>query len=202
MHASVHQGMRLSRTRNRLSFSHNSPDALRRTLQNIRAGSVPNAHEKNSGKIPHNYSSRKSDSSFSSNTTTSSSSQRRSNTSLIYVAVESVYSMGGDPAPLRELCEVCEEFGAALIVDEAHSTGTRTTYWYAVFCTTFWISSLHTLLVASAMLYGFDSMREGGGGVTHIRLFSLSGRTFGGISGMTQKTCFLSFSVFSKDGLR
>jgi 8-amino-7-oxononanoate synthase len=40
-----------------------------------------------------------------------------------YVAVESVYSMDGHRAPLRELCTVCEEFGAHLIVDEAHASG-------------------------------------------------------------------------------
>ena len=40
-----------------------------------------------------------------------------------FVAVESLYSMDGDYAPLGELCAVCEEFGAFLIVDEAHATG-------------------------------------------------------------------------------
>ncbi len=40
-----------------------------------------------------------------------------------FVAVESVYSMDGDCAPLHELCELCQETGAYLIVDEAHATG-------------------------------------------------------------------------------
>ena len=40
-----------------------------------------------------------------------------------YVVVESVYSMDGDLAPLKEMAALCEEFGAFLIVDEAHSTG-------------------------------------------------------------------------------
>ncbi|QNF35610.1 8-amino-7-oxononanoate synthase [Adhaeribacter swui] len=40
-----------------------------------------------------------------------------------YVAVESVYSMDGDQAPLAELVTFCEEKGAYLIVDEAHSNG-------------------------------------------------------------------------------
>jgi 8-amino-7-oxononanoate synthase len=40
-----------------------------------------------------------------------------------YVAVESLYSMDGDCAPLKELCDVVEEAGAFLIVDEAHATG-------------------------------------------------------------------------------
>ena len=41
----------------------------------------------------------------------------------IFVAVESVYSMDGDTAPLKELAELCEKYQANLIVDEAHATG-------------------------------------------------------------------------------
>lgn len=41
----------------------------------------------------------------------------------IYVVVEALYSMDGDFAPLKEICELVEEFNANLIVDEAHSTG-------------------------------------------------------------------------------
>lgn len=41
----------------------------------------------------------------------------------VYVACESVYSMDGDMAPLREMAEICAESGCRLIVDEAHSTG-------------------------------------------------------------------------------
>lgn len=41
----------------------------------------------------------------------------------IFVVVESVYSMDGDEAPLIEILELCEKYGAALIVDEAHATG-------------------------------------------------------------------------------
>lgn len=37
------------------------------------------------------------------------------------VAVEGVYSMDGDVAPLPEIIEVCRKHGARLLVDEAHS---------------------------------------------------------------------------------
>jgi 8-amino-7-oxononanoate synthase len=39
------------------------------------------------------------------------------------VAVESVFSMDGDRAPLSDLAALCEKFDASLIVDEAHSIG-------------------------------------------------------------------------------
>jgi 8-amino-7-oxononanoate synthase len=40
-----------------------------------------------------------------------------------FVVVESVYSMGGDVAPLEEIVALCEQHHAFLIVDEAHATG-------------------------------------------------------------------------------
>ena len=41
----------------------------------------------------------------------------------IYIAVESVYSMDGDFAPLREIVDLCKIYGTHLVVDEAHATG-------------------------------------------------------------------------------
>jgi len=43
--------------------------------------------------------------------------------STVYVAVESLYSMDGDIAPLKEIVRLCETYGAYLVVDEAHSAG-------------------------------------------------------------------------------
>lgn len=41
----------------------------------------------------------------------------------IYVAVEGVYSMDGDTAPLARIVELCRRYGALLILDDAHGTG-------------------------------------------------------------------------------
>ncbi len=41
----------------------------------------------------------------------------------VFVAVESVYSMDGDMAPLQAIAALCEKTGAYLVVDEAHATG-------------------------------------------------------------------------------
>lgn len=49
--------------------------------------------------------------------------ESKGNDSGIFVAVESIYSMDGDQAPLTAIAALCERFNAALIVDEAHATG-------------------------------------------------------------------------------
>ena len=41
----------------------------------------------------------------------------------MFVAVESVYSMDGDLAPLKELDRLSRQHDAILVVDEAHATG-------------------------------------------------------------------------------
>lgn len=40
----------------------------------------------------------------------------------IFVAIESIYSMDGDQAPIQDIAVLCEKYGAHLVVDEAHST--------------------------------------------------------------------------------
>ena len=47
----------------------------------------------------------------------------QSATGLKYVVVESVYSMDGDFAPLADIANLCQQYHAGLIVDEAHATG-------------------------------------------------------------------------------
>jgi 8-amino-7-oxononanoate synthase len=41
----------------------------------------------------------------------------------IFIAVESVYSMDGDIAPLKEIIALAKKYNAHVIVDEAHATG-------------------------------------------------------------------------------
>ena len=41
----------------------------------------------------------------------------------ILVAIESVYSMDGNEAPMEKIVAVCEKYNANIILDEAHATG-------------------------------------------------------------------------------
>jgi len=78
VHASIHDGIRLSRA-DSFPFKHNDVAHLEERLQKAKGN--------------------------------------------IYVAIESVYSMDGDTAPLKEIVELCEKYSAHCIVDEAHATG-------------------------------------------------------------------------------
>jgi 8-amino-7-oxononanoate synthase len=93
IHASVHDGMRLSRAGQKLAFAHNSAAALNATLDQLL---------RSDGEIK---------------------TGRRN----VFIAVEAVYSMDGDVAPLKEMVRVMHEMlplgNGHLVVDEAHSNG-------------------------------------------------------------------------------
>lgn len=93
IHASVHEGMRLSRAGSFLQFAHNSVADLESKLTK---------HIQSDPKI-------------------------QEGTRNVFVAVESLYSMDGDLAPIKEIVELVENLlpcgNGHIIVDEAHSTG-------------------------------------------------------------------------------
>ncbi|KAF2994496.1 hypothetical protein E8E13_002249 [Curvularia kusanoi] len=88
IHASVHDGMRLSRAAQTIPFVHNSIIDLRKILQKV---------------------------------------AEASDTCNVFIAVESIYSMDGDVAPLQQIVDTVDEIMGEgrgyIIVDEAHSTG-------------------------------------------------------------------------------
>lgn len=83
IHASVHDGMAMSRAESR-AFAHNDPTA---------AEHVMTAWRKSGGK------------------------------GRVWIAVESLYSMDGDCAPLADFADLADRQDAMLIIDEAHATG-------------------------------------------------------------------------------
>ena len=78
IHASVHDGIKLSRAEKAV-FKHNDVKDLEEQLKGLKG--------------------------------------------VVYVAIETIYSMDGDEAPLGEIIAVCKKYKANLIVDEAHATG-------------------------------------------------------------------------------
>lgn len=93
IHASVHDGMRASRVKHLVPFTHNDVPAFREALHKCIADEVAFAQ----------------------------------GTSNVFIALEAIYSMDGDVAPLKEIADVVEELlpngNGHIIVDEAHSTG-------------------------------------------------------------------------------
>ena len=49
--------------------------------------------------------------------------QKHAGSGQVIVVAEAVYSMDGDIAPLSAIADLCDRYGAQLIVDEAHATG-------------------------------------------------------------------------------
>ncbi len=83
VHASAHEGMRLSKAET-FSARHNNATAFDDAIKTWRA--------------------------------TGGAGQ-------VWIAVESLYSMDGDQAPLTELADVASRHDAMLVIDEAHATG-------------------------------------------------------------------------------
>ncbi|KAM0693991.1 hypothetical protein Q7P36_006117 [Cladosporium allicinum] len=93
IHASVHDGMRLSRAGRKIAFAHNSADALKSVIEQLIDSdeAIVTGHRN------------------------------------VFIAVEAVYSMDGDVAPLKDIVHVIQKLlplgNGHLIVDEAHSNG-------------------------------------------------------------------------------
>jgi 8-amino-7-oxononanoate synthase len=126
IHASVHDGMRLSRAAQTVPFVHNSVADLRRVLREV-------------AELP--------------------------STCNVFIAVESIYSMDGDVAPLRMIVDTVKgTLGAEkghIIVDEAHSTGVLGLEGRGLVC------ELGLEKEVFARLHTFGKALTGNGGVFH-----------------------------------
>jgi 8-amino-7-oxononanoate synthase len=93
IHASVHDGMKMSRAAKKIPFPHNCTKQLKKILESLVEEDVM------IGKGPKN----------------------------VFIAVESVYSMDGDIAPLQEIADLIDKVlpygNGHIIIDEAHGTG-------------------------------------------------------------------------------
>ncbi|OTA98658.1 hypothetical protein M426DRAFT_28268 [Hypoxylon sp. CI-4A] len=109
IHASVHEGMRLSRASKRIPFAHASMSASRSGLDS-RLGHRSKNHglDEVLGQL-------------------SMDEDVKSSKTNIFICVEGLYSMDGDVVPLKEVVEIVDRFlpsgNGYVIVDEAHSVG-------------------------------------------------------------------------------
>jgi 8-amino-7-oxononanoate synthase len=99
VHACIVDAARLSGAKIRV-FAHNDLNALEKILKWTRRGEFCETQIKLRTRVTH------------------PSERRRT-----LIVTESVFSMDGDAAPLREIVALKEKYGAWLMVDEAHATG-------------------------------------------------------------------------------
>lgn len=108
VHASVHDGMRMSRAEKKIAFKHNCVEG------NFHIASEPQGRESLSSVLEVLTEGKQ-------------GTAAREGRVSIFIAIESVYSMDGDVAPLKEMAECVERHlprgNGYIIVDEAHSTG-------------------------------------------------------------------------------
>lgn len=83
IHASAHEGMRLSKAET-VSARHNDINSFDEAIKSWRSAG---------------------------------------GTGQVWIAIETLYSMDGDRAPLHELADIASKCGAMLVIDEAHATG-------------------------------------------------------------------------------
>jgi 8-amino-7-oxononanoate synthase len=99
VHACIVDAARLSGAKIRV-FAHNDLDDLEKILKWTRRGKLCESLTKSGTRVTH-------------------PSERR----RILIVTESIFSMDGDAAPLREIVALKEKHGAWLMMDEAHATG-------------------------------------------------------------------------------
>lgn len=104
-HNSIREGIKASRAKS-ASFEHNCLASLEQCLK--------------AAKEEHRTGASISTGSFAE---LAQASETAPSTKNVFVAVESVYSMDGDVAPLKALVELSQQYGAAVVVDEAHGLG-------------------------------------------------------------------------------
>ncbi|KAG0262457.1 biotin synthase [Linnemannia exigua] len=118
IHASVHDGMKVSRAGVKKAFLHNSIEHLGELLQTVRR-----EDQQRKAAIEASAVILGDKGSNNNNNNNNYNKDMAFKPRNIFVAVESVYSMDGDTAPLKEIVDLLEHFDAHLIVDEAHATG-------------------------------------------------------------------------------
>jgi 7-keto-8-aminopelargonate synthetase-like enzyme len=99
VHACIVDAARLSGAKIRV-FAHNDLNSLEKILKWTRRGELCEPQTKSGTRVTH------------------PSEKRRT-----LIVTESIFSMDGDAAPLREIVVLKEKYGAWLMVDEAHATG-------------------------------------------------------------------------------